>query len=247
LLDGNSIAKGTFEITPSSVQIQVRRALVIGNAGYSDIAPLPSSYNDAFDMAATLNQLGFAVMEPVYNANQRQMEDAIKAFTDSAPPGSVGLFYFSGHGVQVDNVNYLLPVGQEFRGPSDVKFGAINANWVLGRMNDSQMAVKLLILDACRTNSPSWNKDFRFIGLAPMDSPAGSLIAYATSPGKAAAAGQGGRNSIFTRYLLREMRKSNRPIQLTFEAIRGAVLRETNNQQTPTIIDATTGTFSFAQ
>jgi putative tryptophan/tyrosine transport system substrate-binding protein len=165
-----------------------RFALVIGNAAYSE-SPSRNPINDATDLAALLQRLGFTVTLR-RDADRRTMERAIEDFTSGVPPGSVGLFYFSGHGAQIDGLNYLIPTGERFREVSDVKYRAVAVDWVLARMDDAKLAVKLLILDACRDNpfGRSWTRSLSR-GLAQMDTVEGSVIAYATGPGKTASDG----------------------------------------------------------
>ena len=199
---------------------QRRVALVIGNAAYPE-NPLGNPGNDASDMAALLQRLGFSVTL-VRDADKRTMEEAVRTFTTEVPKGSLGLFYFSGHGAQLDGFNYLLPVGR-FREPSDVKYGAVPADWVLGRMDDTGMVAKLLILDACRNNpfGKGWTRALDR-GLASMTAPTGSLIAYATAPGKTASDGAG-RHSPYTKHLLLQLPKPGVPVELMFKAVREAV------------------------
>jgi uncharacterized caspase-like protein len=224
---------------------QPRLALVIGNTKYPD-SPLRNPANDATDMAALLRQLGFTV-RLLLDADQRTIERAIQDFTSHVPRGSVGLFYFSGHGVQIDGLNYLIPIGGVFHEPSDVKYRAVSADWVLARMDDAGVDVKVLILDACRDNpfGRSWTRTLSR-GLATMDTPKGSLVAYATSPGRTAWDGAN-RNSPYTAQLLRQIPVPGRPVELMFKAVRVGVQRETNGQQTPWEASSLTGEFSFAE
>jgi uncharacterized caspase-like protein len=131
--------------------------------------------------------------------------------------------------------------------PSDVKYRAVAAEWVLAGMDDSGMEVKLLILDACRNNpfGRSWTRALTR-GLVTMEAPKGSLIAYATSPGKTAEDGTG-RNSPYTAHLLREIPRPQRPIELMFKAVRVGVQEETKGHQTPWEASSLTGEFSFAR
>jgi uncharacterized caspase-like protein len=124
--------------------------LVIGNAAYVD-SSLSHPINDATDLAALLRRLGFDVTLH-RDADKPTMEQAIDRFTQDVSPGSVGLFFFAGHGVQMDGVNYLVPIGARFSAASDVKAHAVAAEGVLARMADSGMDVKLLLLDACRAH-----------------------------------------------------------------------------------------------
>src|SRR5712691_5354458 len=111
---------------------QDQRALIIGNASYAD-SPLRNPINDATDMDPMLRRLGFEVTL-VRDADKPTMERTIGDFTRGVPRGSVGLFFFSGHGAQIDGLNYLLPVGVGFTQPTDVKYHAVAADWILGRM-----------------------------------------------------------------------------------------------------------------
>ena len=200
-----------------------RRALVIGNAAYSN-SPLANPVNDATDLATLLRRLGFEVM--LYpNADKPTMEKAVDVFTRGVSPGSAGLFFYAGHGVQIDGVNYLVPIGAQFTAASDVKYHAVAAEWVLARMDESGMNVKLLLLDACR-NNPLGRSFTRALsrGLGVMETPQGALIAYATSPGKTANDGQG-RNSPFTVQLLRELGSPGRDIEVALKAVRAGVSR----------------------
>ena len=227
----------------SPTEASHRRALVIGNAAYPDV-PFRNPINDATDMATILRRVGFEVTL-LRDADKSSMERAVQDFTKGVPWGSVGLFFFAGHGAQIDGLNYLIPIGAALGEPSDGKYRAVAADWVLGRMDDTGMEVKLLILDACRNNpfGRSWTRAIDR-GLATMDTPKGSLIAYATSPKKKAADGTG-RNSPYTAHLLRQIPIAGRQIELMFKAVRVGVEEETQGQQTPWEASSLTGEFYF--
>ena len=197
-------------------------------------------------MADTLRRVGFEVTL-LRDADKLTMEQAIEAFTRGVPRGSIGLFFFSGHGAQIDGQNYLIPIGARLQESIDVKYRAVVADWILGRMEETGMEVKLLILDACRNNpfGRSWTRALDR-GLAVMDAPKGSLIAYATSPKKTASDGTG-RNSPYTARLLREVPITGRPIELVFKAVRLGVQQETQGEQTPWEASSLTGEFYFAR
>ena len=219
-----------------------RHALVIGNGAYQT-APLKNPLNDAEDMAATLKNLGFKVILKK-NLNQRTMEDAIRNFGKQLKSGVVGFFYFSGHGMQVGNRNYLLPIDARIESESDVKYEAVDAGRVLGKMEDAGNQLNIVILDACRNNP--YERAFRAEqkGLARMDAPMGSLIAYATSPGKVAADGPE-RNGVFTKYLIKHMVEPNLPIEQVLKRVRIDVARETNRLQIPWESSSLMGNFYF--
>jgi formylglycine-generating enzyme required for sulfatase activity len=223
-----------------------RTALVIGNAAYSeDIGSLKNPGNDATDMAATLRQLGFAVTL-VRDANHQRMAEAVEDFSRQLRPGSVGVFYYAGHGAQVGGRNYLIPLGARITTEAVVPYQAVAAEEVLARMDAAGQgkSLNVMILDACR-NAPfmrGWRSPLR--GLAPMQATGGSLIAYATSPGAVAQDGTG-RNGTYTQHLLRFMTEPNLPVELMFKQVRLAVEQETNGQQIPWELSSLRENFAF--
>jgi TPR repeat protein len=232
----------TVSPTPAA---QPRRALVIGNAAYPD-SPLTNPINDATDLAALLRRLGFDVTLH-QNADRPTLEKAVDVFTRGVPRGSAGLFFYAGHGVQIDGGNYLVPIGANLHAGSDIKYHAVAADWVLARMDESGMDVKLLLLDACRDN-PLGRSFTRALtrGLAVMQTPQGALIAYATSPGKTALDGTG-RNSPFTAQLLQELGKPGRDIEVVLKAVRAGVQQSTKGEQIPWVASSMTGDFYVAR
>ncbi len=219
-----------------------RLALVIGNSAYQT-APLKNSLNDAEDMAATLKNLGFKVILKK-NADQRTMEDTIRYFGKQLRNGGIGLFYFAGHGVQVGGRNYLMPIDARIESESDVRYEAVDAGRVLGKMEDAENQLNIVILDACRNNP--YARAFRSdqSGLARMDAPTGSLIAYATGPGEVAADGPE-RNGIFTKYLIQHMMTPNLSIEQALKRVRIDVARQTSGRQIPWESSSLMGDFYF--
>ncbi len=235
-----------FLAAPASAlaaQQERRVALVIGNGAYPS-APLRNPVNDARDMAAALRSLGFEVISRE-NASLRQMEDALDQFWTSLKKGGTGLFFFAGHGLQVKGVNYLVPVDARIQVEQDVKSLCLDAGRVLGRMEDAGNGLNLVILDACRNNpfARSWRS--ADAGLAKMDAPTGTLIAYATAPDSVAADGVG-RNGVYTSHLLRFMRAPGLSIENVLKQTRIAVLNETGRKQIPWESSSLTGDFYFA-
>jgi uncharacterized caspase-like protein len=220
-----------------------RTALVIGNSAYKS-APLKNPANDARDMAQALKSLGFDVTLLV-DAGHQKMETAVRDFGMALRKGGIGLFYFAGHGLQVGGENYLVPVDAAIQSESDVKYGCLNAGLVLGKMEDAGNGLNLIILDACRNNP--FSRGFRSAeqGLAKMDAPTGSLIAYATAPGSVAADGQG-RNGLYTEHLLRNLRTPGLPVTDLFMRVRMGVVAATGKKQVPWEASSLTGYFYFS-
>ena len=219
---------------------EARHALVIGNGAYK-AAPLKNPAKDARDMAALLGTLGFTVTLKV-DAGQKEMEEAVRDFGQSLRKGGVGLFYFAGHGVQVQGSNYLVPVDAKIQSESDVRFECVDAGRVLGKMEDAGNSLNIVVLDACRNNP--FSRGFRSAdrGLAEMRAPTGSLIAYATAPGSVASDGTG-ENGIYTKHLLKNMRVSGLPITDVFMRVRMGVVAETGKKQVPWESSSLTGYF----
>ncbi len=224
-------------------QAERRTALVIGNAAYRT-ASLKNPANDARDMAATLKSLGFEV-SLVTDATLQQMESAVREFGLKLRQGGVGLFYYAGHGVQVAGENYLVPVNAVIQSEGDVKFGALNAGLVLAKMEDAGNGLNVVILDACRSNP--FARSFRSAeqGLAKMDAPTGSLIAYSTSPGKVASDG-GGKNGLYTQHLLNNITTPGLSVEELFKRVRQGVAGDSARKQVPWEASSLIGQFSFA-
>jgi len=209
-----------------------RLALIIGNANYQE-APLRNPINDASDMAETLKKLGFEVILKL-DADQRTMLKAVHEFGQRLSDGSIGLFYYSGHGVQYESRNYLVPIKADISREFDIEFEAVDANYVLQQMDlTNNNGVNITIFDACRNNP--FLRSFRNLqrGLARMDSAKGSLIAYATAPGSTAEDGAG-RNGTYTKHLLATLNTlPHLSIADLFIEVTSRVEKETYGQQVP--------------
>ena len=222
-----------------------RTALVIGNADYK-LSPLKNPANDATDMAAILEDSGFDVTF-ILNASQREMKKAVRFFGKKLRQNKgEGLFYYAGHGIQLKGHNYLIPVGATIESEGDVEFEAVDAGLVLAKMEDAGNNMNIVILDACRNNP--FARSFRSAdkGLAKMDAPKGSLIAYATAPGSISADGEG-KNGVYTKHLLTNIRKPGLTIERILKNVRVAVLSETSNKQVPWESSSLAGDFYFNQ
>jgi uncharacterized caspase-like protein len=232
-----------FNPSSLSAATQQRIALVIGNSAYTS-GPLKNPVNDATDMAAALQKLGFKVSLKK-NANLETMERAIEDFGNQLKRGGVGLFYYAGHGVQVNGVNYLIPVGAKLKKESDVRYKAVDAGRILDEMSNANNGMNIVLLDACRDNP--FGKSFRSAsrGLAIVSSsPSGTFISYSTSPGQVARDGEG-RNSPYTAALLKHIGEPGLSINDVFIKIRQNVRKDTG--QTPWELSSLEGNFYFNQ
>ena len=226
----------------TSTYADTKVALVIGNANYRSI-PLVNPKNDAMDMGQALKSLGFEV--DVYTDLDRSaMRKAIRVFGDKLKRADTGVFYYAGHGIQISGRNYLVPLKADVNSADEVQDESIDASAILRKMEAAGNNTNIVILDACRNNP--FARSFRSLdqGLARMDGPVGSLIAYATSPGSVAADGTG-RNGVYTQYLLEALNKPGISIEKTFKWVRNAVREATNGKQTPWESSSLMGEFIF--
>ena len=226
----------------SSPSAEVRAALVIGNADYRNGA-LRNPVNDARVVASSLEKVGFKVLLRE-NLNREGMHQAIAEFGKQLKSGGVGLFYYAGHGMQIKGHNFLIPVDADIQSEDDVEFRGMDANMVLSRMDAAHDRVNLLVLDACRNNPFGRNTRSASIGLAQMDAPKGTLIAFSTSPGSLAKDGTGA-NSIYTRHLVEKLALPAVPVEQVFKEVRVAVTRETQDKQIPWESSSLMGDFYF--
>lgn len=225
-----------------------RHALIIGNSEYnSSMGKLRNPANDARLMARTLRGLGFDVLL-VLDANLKAMKGAVRDFggrLEMASRDGVALFFYAGHGVQVNGQNFLIPVDAEIRTEADVDVEALSADSVLKQMDYAKSNVNVVILDACRDNPFARSFRSAMRGLAPMDAPNGSFISYATAPGDTAADGLGD-NSPFTTALERAINVKGLPIELAFKNVARDVRNTTSNRQRPWMASSLIGDFYFA-
>ncbi|MBA4358538.1 MAG: hypothetical protein C0405_12530, partial [Desulfovibrio sp.] len=190
-----------------------------------------------------LKGMGFEVLSHL-NANQKQMENAIRQFQGKLTKDSVGLFFYAGHGMQVNGVNYLVPVGAKISQESDVKYETVDAGKVLDAMHTAGNPLNIVVLDACRDNPFARSYRSSAKGLARMDAPTGTFIAYATAPGDTAADGDG-KNGVFTKYMLEYMPTPNLEVDKVLKKVRVSVMRETGKRQVPWQSSSLTGDFFF--
>jgi len=222
-------------------------ALVIGNGGYQD-GRLENPVNDAKLIADNLKSLGFRVFRHL-DLDQRGMRRAVSDFglaVEEAGEQSVSLVYYAGHGVQIEGENYLIPVGAQIRHERDVPIEAVSANDILESLGHTRTSLNIVVLDACRNNP--YARSFRSgsRGLARMDAPQGTLLAYSTSPGSTAADGRG-RNSPYALSLASAMNQPGLSIEEVFKRTRIAVMERTNAEQVPWESSSLTGYFTFLE
>ncbi|WP_171817289.1 caspase family protein [Sulfuritalea hydrogenivorans] len=219
-----------------------RVALVIGNSAYKT-APLANPVNDARAMAGKLRALGFEV-HAYENLTQREMNRATTKFGESLASGSVGLLFYAGHGMQVKGRNFLIPIDAEIRTEASVRNEAVDAEQVMEQMDAAKTGLNIVILDACRNNP--FERRFRGSsgGLASMDAPKGTLIAYATGPGKVASDGDGA-NGLYTSEILKVIEEPGLRIEDVFKRVRLNVARATNDEQLPWETSSLVGDFYF--
>ena len=217
-----------------------RVAFVVGNAAYRNVPQLPNPAIDAKAMAAVLRNVGFEVVEGT-NLTRDKMTEKLLDFGKKAEDADVAVFFYAGHGIAVNNTNYLLPIDADLKSEMDVKLGAaINVDLTLEQtMADAK--VKLVFLDACRDNPFAARirsaKATRSVavnsGLAEMKSGEGTLLAFATGPGQTALDGDVGNHSPFTRALISNIAKPGVEIQQAMTKVRAQVNEETNKNQLP--------------
>jgi formylglycine-generating enzyme required for sulfatase activity len=207
-----------------------RTALVIGNSNYEQ-GPLRNPVNDARAIGNTLKDLGFDVTL-LLDQNLRQMEEGIRIFGQKIRDGGIGLFYFAGHGVQVDGVNYLAPVGARVEKEQDIKFETMEIGKVTAEMEAAKNGLNIIILDACRNNP--FTRAFRSpsAGLAPINAPSGTYIAFATAPGTTASDGEGA-NGLYTQELLLNLGQPGLRLEDIFIRTRVAVKKKSDDKQVP--------------
>ena len=234
----------TLLILSLGVFAQERIALVIGNSEYQ-VSPLKNALNDAEDIAQSLKELDFKVTL-VKNASKRAMKDAIYEFSSKLGKDTVGLFYYAGHAVQYHGENYLIPINalSSIKKLRHLEDEAVRSGIVSREMSASQSQLNFIFLDACRDNPLPAESRGIVQGLAKSQNAEGSLIAYSTSPGRTAEDGTG-RNSPYTKNLLKYINTPNQPIELMLKEVKNAVSKDTNGSQLPWYESSITGNFCF--
>ncbi|MCU0827847.1 MAG: caspase family protein [Tabrizicola sp.] len=242
-------------VTPALAQ---RLALVIGNDSYLDLPPLAKARNDAKAIAQALSDHGFAVTL-AQDADRRTMTRALSDLAAQIEPGAEVVFYFAGHGVEIQGRNYLIPTDAPPAGPEDEAFltaESIAVDQVLDTIQSRGARVTLLVLDACRDN-PFPKSTTRSLGgtrgLAAVAAPEGTFILFSAGTGQAALDAMGANdtdpNSVFTRALLRQMQDPDQSIQDLARSVRRdveALAATVSHKQRPAYYDELTDDFFLA-
>jgi len=232
-----------------------RVALVIGNAGYK-VGALKNPINDARAIAGSLRNMGFEVTQRE-DTSLRDMIESLRQFSVQGQNAEVRVVYYAGHGLQVKGRNYLLPVDTEIRAEDDVPGKSADLNEFLNRLSSIKNGINVVILDACRNNPFSGveivGPDGRRLkfrgatpsGLARVEAPLGTMVAFSTAPDGVALDNPQEKNSLFAKHLLAQMQEPGLPVEILFKRVRLAVASETNRVQVPWESSSLTGDFCF--
>lgn len=244
---GGTTTTGSRHVTlnkSDNVSSEKRLALVIGNGAYQHIGALNNPSNDAKLMGETLGSLGFETM--VYtDLSQNEMITKIREFGNKlTEQKAVGLFFYAGHGLQVNGENYLVPITANITKEQDVELECVNLKRVLGEMEYAQNDLNIIILDACRNNPFANVRAINTGGLAAVNAPRGTFIAFATSPGNVASDGSG-NNGLYTEQLVKEISQPGTKIEDVFKKVRSRVYEISQQQQIPWENSSIFGDFYF--
>ena len=208
-------------------------ALVIGNADYTGISKHNNPVNDAADVAAALQGMGFSV-DTVLNGDLDKMENAIDRYISrlSGNKETYGFFYYAGHGVQANGENYLIPVAADgITSNNHLRQRAVSVQTMLSNIERSGNELNIFVLDACRDNPFGWARSTSR-GLTVVSAPSGSIIMYATSANNVASDGNG-RNGLFTSQLLNNLKTPGLSVRELFDKTGEDVLRASQGRQHP--------------
>ena len=244
-----------------------KEALIIGNGAYQYAVPLKNPVNDALDIAKTVKKLGFKT-RLLTDASKQDIEQAIEEFIAKLKENKgVGLFYYAGHGSQLEGDNYLIPVDTYVEAERELKHKGYKIARLLNEMKGANNATNIIILDACRDNpfAGGFKTASRSLGsgmegsrglrrkgpklssgLSKLDAPPNTLLAYATAPGKVAKDGVA-RNSPYTTMLIDAMQKEGITVEQVFKEVRGNVLKETKGEQVPWESSSLVSDFYFVE
>lgn len=207
-----------------------KKSLVIGIGDYNHFSHLDNCINDANDIHSFLLESGFE-STLIINATQKDLIASIAAFKDSVAENTISVIFFAGHGLQDDKHNFLVAADSEVKSTIDIKYNCVHADDLF--ITKSKANLHLIILDACRNNPFNDGNRGITVGLSKMHAPAGTLIAFSTSPNSASLERAGERNGIYTKHLLNNIQTPNLPVELVFKNTRNDVILDTKERQVP--------------
>jgi len=226
---------------PCTALAERREALIIGNSAYKEV-PLRNPGNDAQAMDQALRGLGFST-QLLKDADWKSLIESVRTFVSRSAGADVRLIYYAGHGAQVRGRNYLIPVDAPMANVDDLISRSVEVNELMDRLTRDGRSVNILILDACRNNPASQYQllaDGRRVkvrgaaqGLAAMQAPAGTLVAFSTSPGSVADDRAGNENSLYTKHLLQNIAVPGISLEQMFKRVRIGVMRDSQQKQRP--------------
>lgn len=223
-----------------------RVALVIGNSAYEHSSPLSNPVSDAIDISDALTRCGFSLVGGTAQTNLKNeaMSAILEEFRQAASTSKVALFFFAGHGLEVQGLNYLVPVDAKASEEYEVKHRTLALDHVLGAMAGEDR-LKIVILDCCRNNplGSGWERTGEEGLAAPQSTPGGTILLFAAAPGKVASDGRG-RNSPFSGVLKSELVKPAVEIETVFKRV-GNLVKKATGKQEPWMNSSFYGTFSF--
>jgi uncharacterized caspase-like protein len=227
-----------------------RTALIMGNGTYS-FGRLKNPLNDVRAVTAALKAIGFEAVT-LEDGDLAHMLDAMKEFIAGAKDSQVRLFFYAGHGIQAKGKNYLVPVDATLIEENKLSTQLVSVSEFIDKLSLLKSGANIVILDACRTGLSATaarrrgvdNKRSLQSGLAQMDAPQGTLIAFSTAPGSVALDGTT-QNSTYTKHLLESMSVPGLPVEQLFKRVRISVARETQQAQIPWETSSLMGNFCF--
>lgn len=242
----DALSAGSNSSGRQTIGSEKRIALIIGNQSYkNENQKLRNSVKDAKDLSRELKELGFEVTLRT-NRNLKQMVKDIREFGDKLKSDVVGLFYYSGHGVQVDGKNFLLPVDAEEMRKEEIAELTVSFDLILTKMKIAQNDKNIIILDTCRTNPSDTNDGhLKINNLASEELPKDSHLIYAANSNQPASDGAKGKNGIFMEYFLKHISTPGIDIFELMQKVTGSVLRATGHKQNPIHISSSSSEKKF--
>jgi uncharacterized caspase-like protein len=207
---------GLVALVPPLAWAESREALIIGNSGYKEV-PLRNPGNDAEAMNRALRRLGFSTLL-IKDADWKSMIESVRAFVSRASGADVRLVYYAGHGAQVRGRNYLIPVDAPMGNVDELVARSVDVSELLDRMVRDGRRIK--VRGAAQ-------------GLAPLPPPAGTLVAFSTSPGSVADDRAGNENSLYAKHLLKNIATPGQPLEQLFKRARIGVMQDSSRKQRP--------------